>query len=167
MPRSKVLSPDIIKCVNSVFEYFQHESERGYPRFAVFRVYDRVAAALKISKSSISRIINKDSKKSHKKGDVHRKPRRYDDFDLCIVRRRMHQFYRDGELPTVARLQTSLANQHDLDISRPTLCRMLWKTGFKYKSTATISKIIYEDNSMASRRIDYLRNIKKAREDNT
>lgn len=85
-----------------------------------------------------------------------------DEFDLGVVRRKIHEFYSmKKEIPTLQKLLLVLQEEIDFKGSRETLRKILRKIGFRYKKTQSNRKVLIERNDISAWRATYLQKIKK------
>lgn len=88
-----------------------------------------------------------------------------DDFQKSYIRRKVHEFYLKGELPTLNKILQAV-NSDDMlpNFSRTSLWRLLKHLKFKYAKNKWKSALI-EGNDIVLWRIKYLKKIKKYREE--
>lgn len=166
MGKSKNTSVDVKSCIKNVFDYFEDEYQRGRPRYASYRIVDRVAAALKVSVSTVKRTVkNLSSTNPSTEITVKKRDRKLIDlFDKDVIRRRVYRFYREGELPTLHKINVALREECGINISISTLRRTLHDLDFKYQHMSTTGKVIFEDANISDRRLSYLHELSSLRE---
>ena len=166
MGKSKSISVDIKSCIKNVFDYFEEECQRGRPRYAAYRIVERVAAALKISVSTVKRSINSLNSTNPSTECIVKEPDRklVDSFNEDVIRRRVYRFYRDGQLPTLHKINLALREECGINISISTLRRTLHELDFKYQHISTTGKVIFEDANISDRRLSYLHEVSSLRE---
>ncbi|XP_062522023.1 uncharacterized protein LOC134196819 [Corticium candelabrum] len=81
-----------------------------------------------------------------------------------VIRRRIHRFYTDRELPTMDELILGLQQDIDYSYSKQTLLKTVKKMGFKY-TTRNKKTALYEQHRILAARHHYLRQIKKYRDE--
>lgn len=88
-----------------------------------------------------------------------------DDFDKSCIRRKVHEFYLKGELPTLNKILQAV-NSDDMlpNFSRTSLWRLIKHLKFKYTTKKRNSALI-ERSDIVLWRIKYLKKIKKFREE--
>jgi len=88
-----------------------------------------------------------------------------DDFDLAAVRRTVHNFYiEEKRSPTINGLRMKLAEVIDFQGGNISVRKILKKIGFKWQKTKSNKQILVERSDIIQKRIDYLNEIKKYRE---
>lgn len=98
------------------------------------------------------------------KSRPHPKKINLDDFDLCAIRQKIHQFYIvKKELPTLNKLRVVLKEDIDFQGSITTLHRILHSIGFKYKRCQSKRKILMERHDITAWRGRYLQKMRKNR----
>lgn len=91
--------------------------------------------------------------------------KKLDDFDLGVLRRKVHDFFRRSEMPTVEKVRKLFNESDDLpQVSVSTLNRMLKKLGFKYRKRSRNAHLI-EGPNIIQWRCSYLRQIKEFRKE--
>lgn len=135
---------------------------------SVDRVLDRMTNYLGLPKSSICKIIqNKDQSGDDSKQSAQLKPRGrpavLDSFDRSLIERTVHKMYDKKIAPTVDKIKTELSET--LTISKTTLSLTLLDMGFTYRKRGDNRNIFNNHLSITNDRINYLRKIKKYRDD--
>ena len=87
-----------------------------------------------------------------------------DNFQEGVIRRRIHHFYADRELPTMYKLILALQQDIDYSYSKQTLLETVKKMGFKY-TTRNKKTALYEQHRIIAARHHYLRQIEKYRDE--
>lgn len=135
----------------------------------------RTAAATKCSESTVRRIV-KGSKDSEfltvfrtpgKNKRIKKKPiTDIDSFDQGVIKRIIHNFHvTEKELPTIGKLQRKLQVDLNFQGCAASLRKIIKQLGFKWKKTETNRKMLIEQSQIRFQRIEYLRKIKKYREE--
>ena len=97
----------------------------------------RKKKALKTSESTIKRVLQEEKANGgvFKPSDPKVRKRKYDDFALGVIRRRVHCFYREKQLPSLRLLHAALLNDcpEEMHFSISTLWALLRHMGFKFK----------------------------------
>lgn len=87
----------------------------------------------------------------------------YDDFTLSTIRRKVHQFYERGELPTVKSILKSVNEDETLpSFKRETMRRILLDIGFRFEKRKHRDLLIDREDIIVWRR-SYLRAIREFR----
>ena len=128
----------MIKNLSKYFDEF--DKRKGH-----FHVHGtkRVARALGLSESSVYRVLN-DRKgvlqplagADEERGAVQTRPKKYDDFTMGVIRRRVMRCFREKETVTVDRLVELLNSEvDDINFTKSSVWRALKIMGFKFKKT--------------------------------
>lgn len=90
-----------------------------------------------------------------------------DDFDKCVIRRKIYNFYKsERSLPSLKLLKNTLAEDLNFKGSVSSLRTIIKELGFKWKKIENNRKILIERNGIRVKRIDYLKKIKEIRKEN-
>ncbi len=139
--------------------FFEREKREG--TILQDNIMSRLSVATGIPHRSLYRIIAdpvpgcKKRKKSHSV--------ELDDFDQQAIIRKIHDFYRRKEFPTLDKLLVVLRKDIGFTGSRTTLWRIVKQLGFKYKKQCG-RKFLIEKPEIVMLRHQYLRKMKKLRE---
>lgn len=88
---------------------------------------------------------------------------KYNDFELCCIRRKVHQFYLRNEIPTARKVLCEVNNDEDLpNFTLRTFQRLLKNMGFEYRRRQRNSALIDREDLIIWRR-KYLRAIRQLR----
>ena len=87
-----------------------------------------------------------------------------DDFNVEAIRRIVHEFYTRKEYPTLESLLSLLKTRQLFSGGRTTLWLVLREMGFRYKKHEN-KRYIYEQPRVIQQRHDYLRRLRKNRQD--
>ncbi|KAF6201607.1 hypothetical protein GE061_003999 [Apolygus lucorum] len=143
-PKSKeVLHSQTREFVSRILEYFKQEKENNGPLMDVTKVTERVAAACKISVTTVKR-IHKERKNGESNnssefstlGKKHNKPKvvtEVDSFSADALRRHIYAYYSRKEVPTVEKLMKSFETAGLWEASRTSLQKVLKSMGFSYR----------------------------------
>ena len=131
----------------------------------------RTAMAMQVSERTVFRVhrqVNVEgdmhsSAKEGKKSGSGPAQQETDNFQ-GVIRRRIHRFYTDRELPTMDELILGLQQDIDYSYSKQTLLKTVKKMGFKY-TTRNKKTALYEQHRILAARHHYLRQIKKYRDE--
>ncbi|XP_063623022.1 uncharacterized protein LOC134795119 [Cydia splendana] len=87
-----------------------------------------------------------------------------DDFDLCVIRRKIHEFYSvKKEIPTIKKLWTVLKVDINFPGGRESLRLLLHKMGYKFKKCRSQRQILIERFDIVAWREKYLTEIDSIR----
>ena len=90
-----------------------------------------------------------------------------DDFDRCVVRRTVHEFYsREKEAPTVEKVRLKLQERIGYNGSERSLRDILKSIGFRWGRTPDNRSVVAERNEIREKRIAYLQAISLYRQQN-
>ena len=161
-----------VRCEDIVAMYKYFKKIRQQYRNKIFgNIYLCLANAFKISVPTIKTVIAKSESKSKKDSDGsenlvradRRKKSKFDEFDKATVRRVVHGFYLEKQLPTLSLIKNRLRKQHDLQISITKLRFLLYELGFKWKRVTENKKAVVEQSDIVASRVKYLRDIQHYR----
>lgn len=175
----KVLNSQSREIVSNVYKFMKEESVSGTPNIPLKKARDRTAAATGVSIRSVSRInreltslkVSEDEVKSFLTPNKNRKRQNpvtdLDQFDECVVRRLVYDFYiTEKRLPTAKLLQIALKEKIDFTGSVSSVIKILKKLGFKWKRAQNNRRLLIEKSEIREKRISYLQAIKKYRSEN-
>jgi hypothetical protein len=150
----KTLKGQTWEVVANVLQFMQKEADRRQFVIPVTKVHERVASATDVSKSALISIKKETlnmqtgaatSYSTPKRNRNRRRPcTKADDFDMCVVRRKIHEFYLlEKRLPTVKAVFTKLR----------------WSIGYKGQASSLL-KVVTELGFPWGKRRDnrYIRN---------
>lgn len=173
--KKTVLNSECREFVVRLREYFERENQNGGPLLPLAQVCDRVADALGIGRTTVSRISKEKygetsnqaiEEETEKKLSTPNKKRKkacpvtdIDDFDGAAIRNHIYAYYRRGEYPTLKKLAISLKDANLFHGSIPSLAKVLKNIGFAYKKSDK-RKIIMERTDIALARVHFLRKAK-------
>lgn len=90
---------------------------------------------------------------------------KYDEFTLSAIRRKVHLFFKNNEIPTVAKIQHAVNEDNDLpNLSVDSTRRVMNDLGFVYKKRSRDSMLIERDDIQVWRR-KFLRQIRHYRKE--
>lgn len=160
-----------------IFNVYTHLKDQKEQFKLKYNVLEATSNATGVSESLVKKIAA-EGKQSLVKGRLNfstpqgkKSPRAkkiiVDDFTQCVIRRKIHDFYAVKKIPpTLAKLKTVLEEENVLKCGREYLRKLITKMGFKWMKTQTKRKLIMEQPHIASWRINYLREIRKLRNNN-
>ena len=130
------------------------------------KVIQRVAQLTGVSERTVNRIVQE-----KKQGQV-QSPKKtstrsgvlntIDDFDICAIRRIVHNMYISGENVKLEVLLAKVQEDLNLFISKSSLRKLLLQNGFRFRKINT-RKILMEKPDVAVARARYLREVRKIR----
>lgn len=126
----------------------------GVSKTAIYRMKDEFCTFGKFSTPG---------KKRPLKVGTQTRMKKYDDFTLCAIRRKIHEFYMRNEIPTASKVREIVNRDSDLpNFSLSTILRLMKDIGFVYSKRKRNSILIEREDIQQWRR-KYLRNIRKFR----
>ncbi|KOB70672.1 putative dde superfamily endonuclease [Operophtera brumata] len=176
MPRRNiVLRSQARQMVHDVLTYMKNEAQEGL-QFDIKAAQKRTAAATGVSirtVQSIARAANVPGASMHevfrtpgKKRTGRKKVTAMDSFQQGVIKRCIHKFHStENELPTVDRLLRKLKQKVNFQGSSSSLRRILKELGFKWRRTEDKRQVLIEHSHIRLKRIEYLQNITKYREE--
>lgn len=138
---------------------------------------ERVAAATGISLRTVQRIkqeaksieegVNNTSFSTpNKKRENVKSSIAMDDFDHCLLRRTIHNFHiTEKQVPTLQRIYKKMCEDYDYQGSSESLRKEMRKIGFRWRQMKNNRKILMEKQDIRHLRIEFLRKMKKYREE--
>ncbi|GBP38243.1 hypothetical protein EVAR_18123_1 [Eumeta japonica] len=179
LPRTKVNYEMVLhrserKMIYDVYCFMKREADNNAVD-NLKQCMKRTAAATKCSVATVRRIVK--SSKDSEFLTVFRTPGKnkrnkqkpitdINSFDQGVIKRIIHNFHvTEKELPTIGKLRTKLQEDLHFQGSVASLRRIIKNLGFKWKKTENNRKILIEQSQIRFQRIEYLRKIKKYREE--
>ncbi len=146
-----------------IFQVCKEEKQAGAVQIPVMYAVERAAHYTGVSECTIYRL-------QVQKPPTQRKIRRdkvtLDEFDLCVVRRTLHDLLVvQKRLPTVDIVRKRLQESIQYQGGEKHLRRTLHELGFSWKKTQSNRSILMERADVVNSRVEFLRKIKKLRED--
>lgn len=135
----------------------------------------RTAKATKVSERTVRRICSKAnqewwSEAEHKKPIFHSPTKtqpttvtNFDDFEKCVLRRTVLEFYERNEIPTLYKVTEELRDKISYNGSTESLRRVLLQIGFRF-SHVDGRKFLMERSDVAVARTKFLREMRQVRE---
>ncbi|KAF8789131.1 Down syndrome cell adhesion molecule-like [Argiope bruennichi] len=87
-----------------------------------------------------------------------------DNFDLCVLRNIVNEFYANNKIPSLSRLLPVVKERINFPWKRGTLWKYLHIAGFQYKRCRNQRQILIERSHIVAWRFRFLRKMKKFRE---
>ncbi|CAG9134081.1 unnamed protein product [Plutella xylostella] len=162
---NKTIRSEARKLIYSVYRRCLAENEAGEALVNIHDVYERVAFYTGKSINTVRRIakegsINQGKFSTPAKQREGRPKKELDDFDKCVIRQKIQQFYTvKKEVPTIAKLLALLKEDIGYNGSREHLRRLLKDIGFQYKKCRSNRQVLMETSNIAAKRELYLRQI--------
>lgn len=120
-----------------------------------------------VSEKTVSRITKEATRRkivTPGKSRPHPKKINLDDFDICAIRHKIHEFYTvKKELPTINKLRIELRESIDFQGSNTTLRRILKTMGFRFKRCQSKRKVLMERYDITAWRARYIERMRKNR----
>nr|XP_042912462.1 uncharacterized protein LOC122272631 [Parasteatoda tepidariorum] len=157
--------------INNVTKFCEDEARAGTFSIPISQAQKRAAAATGVSLRTIKRIKKEDiSNGLLSSPGKHRKRPEYrnailDNFDLCVLRNIVNEFYADKKIPSLSRLLPEVKKRINFPWERGTLWKYLHIAGFQYKRCKNQRHILMERSNIVSWRFRFLREIRKFREE--
>lgn len=152
----------------NIYKYIQRSSSTYPVKGEILKSTSQIMGT---SAKTISRILNEYKNNNEVSTPIRSTPKHkiienLDEFTLSAIRRKIHQFYFNNDLPTVDKVMTAINNDSDLpSFSRSTTYTILKKLKFKYMKRARRSILLDRPDLMVWRR-NYLLKIKDYRREN-
>lgn len=173
--KGKVLHSQSREIINNVLRFMEEEAQQGSCIIPVGKAQERTAKAVGVAERTVRRIkyqaksieaasisFSTPNKVRNKKSSV----KELDDFDLCVVRRTVYDFYKiEKRVLTVALLQQRLKDSIGFKGCVSSLRKILQTMGFKWQSTKSNRRILIEKNNIRELRIQYLKAIQRYRKE--
>ncbi|XP_004932795.1 uncharacterized protein LOC114246270 [Bombyx mandarina] len=146
MPKN--ITSEVREIILKVKEFMDEEKRMQVPIIPLSKVYVRVSAATGVSERTVLNIAREARlveqglldpetlKKSPKKRVRTKGKIEVDEYDLQVIRRKIHEFYAfKKEVPTINKLLQILKEEINFKGSRETLRKILRKNGFQFRKT--------------------------------
>lgn len=157
----RVLSAESQQMVLNVIEYFVKEKENGGPLQSVVSVRQRVAAALKISEATISRIVSRQKNGTPPKNKITRCRQKSKSEDVCEavkveIRNTIYEMHLRKEHITLSTLLAAVRDKKLFNGRRTSLHLLIKSIGFSFKSQCN-RRALCEKSHVVSMRTEFLR----------
>ncbi|KAJ0183959.1 hypothetical protein K1T71_000382 [Dendrolimus kikuchii] len=146
MPKN--ITSEVREIILRVKEFMDEEKRMQVPIIPLGKVYLRVSAATGVSERTVLNIVKEARlveqglldpetlKKTPKKRVRTKGKIEVDQYDLQVIRRKIHEFYAfKKEVPTINKLLQILKEEINFKGSRETLRKILRKNGFQFRKT--------------------------------
>jgi hypothetical protein len=162
--------------VGNVMKFMQKEEDEHKFIIPVSKLHERVASATGVSKSSITTIkkemlnLQAGATTSHSTPKIYKTRLRpctnLDDFDMCVVRRTIHQFYiHEKRVPTVKAVLMKLRETIGHKGQASSVLKILKALGFRWRKMRDNRRILIEKQYVRSARVAFLRAVTRFRRD--
>lgn len=116
------------------------------------RTVARIGSEGRLAEASSSKIVTPGKKRKTRKDKIV-----LDNFDIGVLRRKIHEFYAwRKEIPTVKKLLHLLKEEIGFTGSREILRQYIKKIGFRFRKTKSNRKVLMERNDITAWRARYL-----------
>src|SRR5258705_586897 len=174
--KGKTVRSEGRQIVSNVVRFFDKEAREKEHTFPLEQATKRAASACGFSEYTIKKIRKESSDVvagtssnfvspgKHRKRPSDRNVE-VDDFDKCVIRRTIHDFYiRENIVPTVRKLLPVLREKINFKWGRSSLLRVVKEMGFRFKKCQNNRNILIERADIVLWRTKYLRAMKRLRE---
>lgn len=156
------------KMMLKVYDYFVAESKRGAPFYSWKYSNKRAAHCLNISLDSLRKILK--ARDESKPMEFHENNKTFkkdslDHFDKDVIKNVIYGYFSKNKCVTLRKLKVELDENHGIKLTKYKLWKTLHELGFRYKKLSGQRKALVERVDIVNQRINYLRTIKKKREE--
>lgn len=163
--------------VSNVYKFMKEEADKSTCTIPIAHARERTAKASGVSVRLVSKILSEREKlKTSEAGQSFSTPNKQrrrerpitgmDDFDKNVVRRTVHHFYaNEKRIPTAELLRSALKEKIGFKGGVTSIRLILKEIGFQWKTTESNRKILVERMDIREKRIRYLQQIKRYREE--
>ena len=141
--------------------FSRREQSGNKPQFRAGAVIAKTAAATGVSKNSVRKIVS--AGKVIDEGKTRKAKVRLDNFDVGVIRRIIHNLYRENISPSLKKILLQVKEKMNFPYGKTHLWRLLKKMGFGYKKRGR-QRTISERPGIIEWRERHLRRIRKIRE---
>ncbi|KAF8770802.1 hypothetical protein HNY73_018291 [Argiope bruennichi] len=151
MPGNRIVSKER-KIVINVLRYFENECSQNQSSIPLCQPIKRAAEATGVSTRTVNRIKRevkntgnvKSPSKQRRIGKLICSSTSLDDFDFCVLRQTVSEFYTRNEVPSLRTLLPAVKKKINFPWEVETLRRVLQKIGFKKKRSIDKRKIVMD-----------------------
>ena len=164
---NKVLHSQARELILHVSNFCEQEAAVQAPKVPMKRWLERSSECLGVSKATIKR-IRKDVKEGKqlatpgKSRPQKKRKTNLDEFDMAVIRRRVHYMYEQGVIPTLDKILPDVKENTNFTGGRSSLYSILKKMGFRF-AKADGRKYLLERSDIISLRHSYLRTLRENR----
>lgn len=182
--KGKKLHSQSREIIKNVYDFMKKEAEKVLKSgkceqgfiIPIQKCQERTAAACGVSRTTVQTVLKeaKEMAKEESPASSFMTPKKYkrdkpvtgiDDFDKCVVRRTVQEFYTtERKLPTADSIRKKLEDKINFTGSECSLRKILKSLGFKWKKTQNNRKVLVEKSEIRHKRIQYLKSIRRYRE---
>lgn len=160
--------------VHKVLDFFEKEAACEKLCIPIQQAQKRTAAATGVSMRTVTRIkqeanispILSTPGKRRRPNQKRNVLLSVDDFDLCVIRQTVNEFYANNKIPSLTTLLPVIKEKIDFPWKKETLRKLLHKIGFRWKRSPDKRTVAMERPDIVQWRFRYLRDIKKFRKEN-
>ena len=166
---NKVLHSQARELVLNVSNFCEQEASAQLPRVPLKQWLQRSSESLGgVSTSTIKRVRKdfKEGKQLDTPGKTRPMKKRktdLDEFDMAVIRRRVHGMYEQGNIPTLDKLLPDIRESTNFTGGRSSLHSILKKLGFKF-ANADGRKYLVERSEIVALRHSYLQTLRENRQ---
>jgi transposase len=133
-----------------------------------------VEEATKVSERTVRRISEQkkhevEGTSSNTRSKTHKVPKRVtdtDDFDKCVIRRTVHEFYvQEKASPTIPKLLPKLGNRINFKCGTTSLRNIVKELGFRWKKMRNNREVLIKQHDVRCMRVSFLTALNKYREE--
>ncbi|XP_055932022.1 uncharacterized protein LOC129962300 [Argiope bruennichi] len=157
--------------INNVTKFCEDEARDEALLFPLFQAQQRAASGTGVSLRTIKRIKKKDISTNGQlstpgKHRKHPEARNaiLDNFDLCVLRNIVNEFYANNKIPSLSQLRPVLKKRRNFPWKRGTLWKYFHIAVFQYKRCRNHRQILIERSHIVAWRFRFLREMKRFRE---
>ena len=153
-----------IEDIKLVYKYFKNENQKKGLANNDNVLFLKTAKALNVSMRSVKRyLLSCEFDAPGTSREIGKRKRKLDEFDKQQIRCTVNALYRQRQLPTTTNILKAL--NPDITLSKSCLRLTLLELGFRFRKSEDDRKIVFERRQVILSRIEFLRKIRKYRED--
>ena len=158
-------SEEIKALVKFIYSKLVNESKKGSVSCSLKKPLERASHLTGISRTTVFKWIQeRDGSTTKRKNEKPRQPfKKLDSFDTELIGRKIKDMLSSGENITTKKVQGRLLDDHQLNVPKTTLWRVMKLKGFTFRKTDGNRKILCERLDLQVARCAYLRKIKETR----
>ena len=158
-------SEEIKALVKFIYSKLVNESKKGSVSCSLKKPLERASHLTGISRTTVFKWIQeRDGSTTKRKNEKPRQPfKKLDSFDTELIGRKIKDMISSGENITTKKVQGRLLDDHQLNVPKTTLWRVMKLKGFTFRKTDGNRKILCERLDLQVARCAYLRKIKETR----
>ena len=149
---------EVRKLVTCIAKRLQNEAKKGSLLLKIDKPFERASLYTGINTTTIKRWTKDPNGKE--KETKEKQFKKLDSFDKDLIIRKMKDMIEQSEVITIKKLRIRLLQDHDLDLNKTTLLKVMRARGFSFKKTNGINrKLLCERADLQIARCAYLRKI--------